>query len=64
MPRSVTDLIETVRYDPTPELTADYSRRDLIHALEDLRFKKNGSATIRLDRPVRDFIVARLTDRP
>jgi hypothetical protein len=31
--------------------------------LQHLTFPKNGSVTIRLDRPVRDFIVATLTDR-
>jgi hypothetical protein len=51
-------------FDATPQLTSDYSRRDLIDALIDLRFPKALSlATVRLDREVRDYLVSRLSER-
>ena len=34
-----------------------------MYILQHLSFPKNGSVTIKLDRPVRDYLVAKLSSR-
>jgi hypothetical protein len=42
------------------ELREDMTRSDLIYVLDDLHFRGDGCATLRIDRPVRDYLVRRL----
>ncbi len=45
------------------ELTSDMTRGDLIAVLEDLRFQGQQLRTLRLDRGVRDYLLAVLRGR-
>lgn len=45
------------------ELTSDMTRGDLIAVLEDLRFQGQQLRTLRLDRGVRDYLLAALRGR-
>jgi hypothetical protein len=49
-------------YDITPELDGDMSKSDLAYVLETLRFtrSKDNTCLIRLDAPVRDYLLALL----
>jgi hypothetical protein len=49
--------------DRSNELTSDMTRGDLIAVLEDLRLQWQQLRTLRLDRGVRDYLVAVLRGR-
>jgi hypothetical protein len=44
------------------ELTEDMTVKDLTYVLEHLSFAKNGAATLRVDREVRDYLLRALTN--
>jgi hypothetical protein len=50
-----------LRTEPEVVLDADMSRRDLVDVLRGLRFAES-FCVVWLDRPVRDFLIAALTD--
>jgi hypothetical protein len=49
--------------DGVPELFEDMTRSDIVYVLQRLSFSKRNIVTIKLDRPVRDYLVSRLSDR-
>jgi hypothetical protein len=59
---SAADQISTHHntFDATPELLADMTRTDLVDVLRDLRFSRSSLCLIRLDRDVRDYLLALL----
>ncbi len=61
MPETAADADHN--FDATPELFADMTKTDIVHVLEYLCFPKNGSVLIRIDRPVRDYLINRLSER-
>ncbi len=61
MPELAADADHNV--DATPELFADMTKTDIVHVLEYLRFPKNGSILIRINKPVRDYLINRLSER-
>ncbi len=61
MPETATDT--DYNFDSAPELFADMTKTDIVHVLEYLHFPKNGSVLIRIDRPVRDYLISRLSER-
>jgi hypothetical protein len=49
-----------LRYGSMLQLTGDYTRREIVEALEHLRFAGNGGQPLMIDRDVRDLLLAAL----
>jgi hypothetical protein len=59
----MTSIVTDERQRLIDELTSDMTRGDLIAVLEDLRFQGQQLRTLRLDRGVRDYLLAVLRGR-
>jgi hypothetical protein len=47
----------------TPELSAEMTASDIVYELENLRFGPNEFRQIKIDEPVRDYLITRLATR-